>query len=236
VIRRRDFVIGGACLAAAASAEAIRPRTRMSLLGNRKLDSIVPSQFGPWRERPAQGLVTPQSENSLAARLYTESLGRFYERGDGAIVMMLIAYGDTQSDSLQLHRPEVCYPAFGFSLSENRVAQYAIAPGVALPGRNLTATSPNRDEHISYWTRIGEFLPTSNGEQRAAKLRQAIAGLIPDGVLVRLSSVETDPALSFALNASFAADLINAMRPDARPALITTAKAQALLRADGRAT
>lgn len=225
MIDRRELLIGGACLAAAASAEAMRPRTRMSLLHGTKLESVIPKRFGAWTERQAQGLVTPQSENSLAAKLYTQSVGRFYERPDGALVMMLIAYGDTQSDALQLHRPEVCYPAFGFTISQNRVASYPIAPGVDVPGRNLTATSPGRDEHISYWTRVGEYLPTSNGEQRQAKLRQAIAGLIPDGVLVRLSSLDNDPEAAFALNARFAADLLNAVAPAARPALITTAKA-----------
>jgi EpsI family protein len=230
-MNRRDVLIGGACLVAAASAEAMRPRNRMSLLKGAKLETVVPKAFGPWRERQAQGLVTPQTENSLAAKLYTQSLGRFYERADGALVMMLIAYGDTQSDSLQLHRPEVCYPAFGFTITENDDARYPIGNGVAIPGRNLTATSPDRDEHISYWTRIGEYLPTTNNEQRTAKLRQAIAGIVPDGVLVRFSSVALDPAAAFALNAQFAADLIQAVAPAARPALITTANALKLQRA-----
>lgn len=228
MIDRRELLLGAACLAAAGSAEAMRPRNRMSLLGGAKLETIVPRRFGAWRERQAQGLVTPQSENSLAAKLYTQSVGRFYERPDGAVVMMLIAYGDTQSDSLQLHRPEVCYPAFGFTVTTNDAASFPIVPGIDIPGRNLTATSPQRDEHISYWTRIGEYLPTSNGEQRVAKLRQAFAGLIPDGVLVRLSSVANDPEAAFALNASFASELIQAMPAAGRPVLITTAKADAL--------
>ncbi len=225
MIDRRELLVGGACLAAAAGAEAMRPRTRMSLLHGTKLDAVIPRRFGSWSEREAKGLVTPQSENSLAARLYTQSVGRFYERPDGELVMMLIAYGDTQSDSLQLHRPEVCYPAFGFTITANNAAHYPIANGIDVPGRNLTATSPGRDEHISYWTRVGEFLPIDNREQRAAKLRQAMAGLIPDGVLVRLSSLNTDPDAAFALNAQFAADLVRAVAPAARPALITTAKA-----------
>lgn len=224
-MNRRDLLIGAGCLLAAASAEAMRPRDRVSLLGGRKLASIIPTGFGPWRERQSEGLITPQSENSLAARLYTQTVGRFYERPDGALVMMLIAYGDTQSDSLQLHRPEVCYPAFGFAIETNRDAAYPIAPGVEIPGRNLTATSPGRNEHISYWTRIGEYLPTTNGEQRTAKLRQAVAGIIPDGVLVRISSVADDVDAAFALNAQFAADFVRAVAPAARPALITSVKA-----------
>lgn len=235
MINRRDLMIGGACLAAAASAEAMRPRNRMSLLHGTKLEAIIPRRFGDWRERPAEGLVTPQSEDALAAKLYTQSVGRFYERGDGALVMMLIAYGDTQSDSLQLHRPEVCYPAFGFTITSNEEALYPLAPGVGVPGRNLTATSPGRDEYISYWTRIGEYLPTSNREQRTAKLRQAFAGIVPDGVLVRLSSVGSEPDRGFALNAVFAGDLVRAVAPSARPALITSRIAEQYAAHAGRA-
>ena len=30
--------------------------------------------------------------------------------------MLSIAYGKNQSDALQLHKPEICYPAQGFTL------------------------------------------------------------------------------------------------------------------------
>lgn len=222
MINRRELIIGGACLAAAASAEAMRPRQRMSLIGKAKLDDVVPKQFGAWRFREAEGLVTPTSENSLAAKLYTQSVGRFYVGPDDQMVMMLIAYGDTQSDTLQLHRPEVCYPAFGFAVTESFQTRYAMGNGAQVPGRNLTATSPGRDERISYWTRIGEYLPASNSEQREMKLRTALQGIIPDGVLVRISNVVGDRDDAFALNARFAADLVRALAPAVRPALVTT--------------
>lgn len=228
MIDRRDLLVGLGCLAAAGAAEAMRPRERMSLLGARKLEDEVPRSFGPWRYRQAEGLVTPTNENSLAAKLYSQSVGRLYIGPDNSIVMLLIAYGDTQSDTLQLHRPEVCYPAFGFAINGDAPASFPIGPGVAVPGRNLIANSPGRDEYVSYWTRIGEYLPTSNAEQRRMKLQTAFQGKIPDGVLVRISTVGGDPAQAFENNRRFAADLIGAMAPAARAALITTAKAQAL--------
>jgi EpsI family protein len=230
MINRRDLIIGAGCLAAAASAEAMRPRQRMSLLGKAKLEDVVPKEFGPWRFRDAEGLVTPTSENSLAAKLYSQSVGRFYVGPEDTIVMMLIAYGDTQSDTLQLHRPEVCYPAFGFAVTENVPASYDMGGGARVPGRNLTATSPGRDERISYWTRIGEYLPVSNGEQREMKLRTAFQGIIPDGVLVRISNVIGDRDDAFAFNDLFARDLIRALPPAIRPALVTTGVAERMAR------
>ncbi len=223
---RREFLIGAGCVAAAGSAYAMTPRERMSLLGTQKLEGLLPATFGGWTEVPSDALVVPQSEDSLAAKLYSQSLGRIYQGADGKGVMMLIAYGDTQSDSLQLHRPEVCYPAFGFEIISSASVLIQAGHGVGIPGRTLTAKSPIRTEHISYWTRIGEYLPQNGSDQRVAKLRCAYQGLIPDGVLVRISSIEADPAESFALNEQFAADMLQAFAVAGRPALIGTSFAR----------
>ncbi|HYZ47752.1 MAG TPA: EpsI family protein, partial [Sphingomonas sp.] len=200
MISRRELIVGGACMAAAASAEVARPHNRVSLLGpHQSLEAAVPRAFGRWKMREGEGIVTPQSENSLAAKLYNQSVARFYEDPDGNAVMLLIAYGNTQSDTLQLHRPEVCYPAFGFEIVENRPAEIPLGHGAVLPTRNLVASLPGREERISYWTRIGEYLPVSNGEQREVRFRIALAGVIPDGVLVRISNFLEEDDQAFGL-------------------------------------
>lgn len=201
----------------------------MSLLGKQKLEALLPERFGDWYHVPSDAIVTPDSDDSLAAKLYSQSVGRLYQLSSGEGVMMLIAYGDTQSDQLQLHRPEVCYPAFGFNIVSSAPAAIKIGHGAVVPGRNLTASSSERTERISYWTRIGEALPQSGSEQRLAKLKIAFEGTVPDGVLVRISNVEGDDATAFSLNERFAADLIAAMSPASRPVLIGTRLANALL-------
>lgn len=229
MIGRRDFIIGGACVAAAAGAEVLRPHKRVSLLNEgQKLEDAIPKAFGKWKARDSEGIVAPQSEDSLAAKLYNQSVSRMYEDPDSNVVMLLIAYGNTQSDTLQLHRPEVCYPAFGFAIVENSATQIPIGRGATLPGRNLVASVPGRDERITYWTRVGEFLPTSNSEQREMRFRTSLAGIIPDGVLVRVSNMLPEDETGFPLNARFVAELLQAVQPAVRPALITTGKAQAI--------
>jgi EpsI family protein len=220
---RRDFLIGGASLAAAGVAYARTPRNRMSLLGKGQIEKLLPAHFGEWHEVPSDAIVVPQSDESLAAKLYSQNLGRYYESaatGDG--VMMLIAYGDTQSDQLQLHRPEVCYPAFGFNVIRSVATALSIAPGVAVPARSLTATSPSRTEQIAYWTRIGEYLPQTGGDQRMAKLHSAFDGIIPDGILVRLSNLVPDTDEALALNQRFASAMLAAVAPKNRAALVGT--------------
>ncbi len=225
---RRAFLIGAGCLASAAGATALRPRERMSLMGNIKLETAIPDHFAGWSRFESNQIVAPESENSLSRQLYSQSVARLYARGDEEFAMLLIAYGDTQSDTLQLHRPEICYPAFGMEITDNRLVQIPVTSQIAIPGRDLVAINANRQEFITYWTRIGQALPTSGGEQRAVKLRNAMAGIIPDGVLTRVSTVAEDPAKAFASNQRFIADLLLAVRPAVRRVLTGDAITRAL--------
>ncbi len=219
---RREFLIGSACALSAGVAYAATPRERMSLLGKAKLENLVPRAFGNWTELPSTGVVTPESDDSLAAKLYAQTVSRVMTDGNGKAVMAMLAYGDTQSDQLQLHRPEVCYPAFGFALLESAPAPIQLSPDAIVSGRRLTAQSTVRTEHIAYWTRIGEALPQTSDEQRTAKLKLALRGVIPDGILVRISNLEPTPGEGFLLNQRFAAELVGAMSAVGRRALVGT--------------
>jgi len=225
---RRHALMGLLCLGATGSAFALTPRRRVSLAGNRRLEAVFPRQFAGWAERPTDALVVPDYEDSLASKLYSQIVGRLYVDPDGVMVMMLVAYGDTQNDLLQLHRPEVCYPSFGFAIERSEATKVPLSPATAIPARALTATSSQRIEQILYWTRIGEHLPTDGRQQRLAKLEDQFAGIIPDGVLMRISTLNGDAAEGLAINRRFARDLLRAMTPASRAVLIGTAAARTL--------
>lgn len=220
---RRNLLMGAGCLAAAAGAYALRPRRRLTLLKSGKLADVVPHALDGWSAENADGLVQPKTEGELAATLYSEMVGRVYHQASsGAAVMMLIAYGDTQSDLLQLHRPESCYPAVGFRLVSS-VADHLSLPGNGvLPVRKVVAEAASRQENILYWTRLGEYLPDSAAAQREVRLKTAMEGYVPDGALVRFSMVGNDPAQSFNTLEEFVPKLLSAITPSARPALIGT--------------
>ena len=225
---RRGFLIGAGCLASAAGATALRPRTRISLMGNLQLDRAIPHRFAGWTQLDTNQIVTPESENSLSRQLYSQSVARLYVRGEDEFAMMLIAYGDTQSDTLQLHRPEICYPAYGMDIVANQPVDIPLAPHLAIPGRDLVAINAERHEYVTYWTRIGQSLPISGRAQRAAKLSNAFAGIIPDGVLARFSTVAEAAGPAFETNRRFIADMIAALSPQARRVLAGDAIAHAL--------
>lgn len=222
-MNRRQLLIGGGFLAAAGAAAALTPRERMSLLGGRKLAGLIPERIRDWRHVESDAVVLPAREGSLSDLLYSEVVSRLYKAPDGVPVMLVIAYGDTQSDLLQLHRPEACYSAIGFEIAGSREARVALGPNV-LPARELVATSEQRTEPILYWTRIGDELPTSGQAQRMSKLRSEFAGRVPDGVLVRMSTAlagnVVPPPEMFAALKSFSAAMIEAIRPADRAVLI----------------
>ncbi len=221
MIRRRDVVLAGLGISALGVAEALRPRDKLKLLrAGGTIEAALPRAFGSWASHAAD-LVSPAQAGRLASSLYSETVGRAYiNDATGAEVFVLAAYGDTQSDLLQLHRPESCYPAVGFTVTLSRPTTVPMAGG-AIPGRRVIATMEDRSENIIYWTRLGERLPQSAGDQRNARLLNAMAGFVADGILMRCSALG-EPAPAFAALERFIPELLQATPKDLRPALVGT--------------
>ncbi len=219
-MNRRDLLMGGALLSAAGGALALTPRRRLVLLEGRKLEDIVPGKIDDWAHVKSEGFVLPKSPGSLADRLYSQTLTRLYVSPSKLPMIVVIAYGAVQNDLLQLHRPETCYKAVGYEISGSRRALVNLGSGVELPVRNLTATAEQRAEQITYWTRIGDDLPTDGSEQRWVKLRQQMQGFLADGILVRISTAAPAEPAVFAQLAAFSAAMVNSIAPRDRDVLI----------------
>jgi EpsI family protein len=224
---RRDVLIGTACVLSSGAALALKPRRKVSLLpAGSKLSDILPRQFGRWDSRDVTDLYAPETPDSLQARLYGETVARLYtDRQSGAQILMLMAHGDSQSNELQLHRPEVCYPAFGSTPVELKIGN-----GVTLPARRLLAQSNRETQAVLYWTRLGEYFPVSVTEQRLNRLTTAMHRYIPDGLLARFSMDETDSGSAFAAIAEFIPALLAQIADDRRGVFVGTARAQLLAR------
>lgn len=229
MILRRDMLIGAVCAAAAGTSFAMEPRRRMTLLGRKRMADIVPRAFGGWTSQDVSDLVKPLEEGSLASRLYGEQIARrYFNSASQAQVAILFAHGDSQTDQLQLHRPEVCYPAVGFAIVRSAEATMPLPGGVALPVRRLVASSPDRREQIVYWTRLGEYFPVNGSQQRLDQLETALGGYIADGLLARFSVEGPDAQSAFNVMQAFIPAMIMATAASDRPALIGTRFARAM--------
>jgi len=214
---RREALIGGALLATAAIGFALKPRRVEKLLGSAKLESLVPATFGDWKYEAASGMILPPPDQ-LRDKIYSQMVTRAYTRADGAVVMLLIAYSGAQDGTIQVHRPEVCYPASGFRLTTNEAHDTPLTPGLAIPSRYIVAEADLRREQLVYWTRVGDYFPARWSEQRTAVMKENFAGVIPDGVLVRLSTVGGGDERT--LLDAFARDLYAAIGPRLRSVLV----------------
>ena len=228
MIARRDLLIGGACLGAAGLAFGLKPRRKLVLLGAEKMESIIPKSFPGWTSAAAEGLVKPKLEG-LAASLYNEVVQRsFISEALQEEIMLLVAYGGTQGDVVQLHRPEACYPALGFAIDSKTAGAVPLPGGTHLPAVKIVASAGERKESLIYWTRLGEDLPLNSTDQRKILLRDAMQGFIPDGVLVRASTVDPDTDRAFRTLNAFIPALLSAVKASSRPALIGTAPSKAM--------
>jgi EpsI family protein len=217
-LNRRKFVLGALGTGAALFSAAARPSTPINYLGNNKLQNVIPDRIGPWSFFTASGLVVPP-EDQLSRALYSQLLTRVYTNGSKPPIMLLIAYSGGQTGILQIHRPEVCYPAGGFRLSPI-VPRTVELSGVTVPVNTLTASADAEMEHILYWTRVGKDLPLTWRDQRLAVALANLRGFIPDAVLVRISTRRGNRNEAFAELQEFASELLQSMLPSQRRVLI----------------
>jgi EpsI family protein len=217
----RNIVLAVLMAATAAVTHAVAPTVKMAdQRGKFDLQTRVPSSFGEWRVDPN---VTPlQVDPDTQARLdriYNQTLSRTYINRSGERIMLSIAYGGDQGDNMGVHKPEVCYVAQGFDVRDAHMNDLATPYGT-LPVKQLLAVAGARSEPITYWINVGNAVRRPGLDQRLEELKIGLTGMVADGMLVRVSSIDTDTAKAYQLHASFVRELVAAMPSQDRARLI----------------
>ena len=190
LIGRREFALGGLMAAASGVAWVRQPRPKVPPLREKAFEAAFPSEVGPWRVSDAGGVVLPPPD-SLRDRLYDNLLTRVYVNATGQALMLVVAYKNVQDGIVQLHRPEICYPAAGFALESERRLSLDLL-GRRVPAKAFQARRADRIEQVLYFTRLGPHFPLTWRDQRFAVLDENLLGNIPDGLLARVSLIQPD--------------------------------------------
>lgn len=178
------------------------------------LEKIIPADIGEWQEDRSQiaAVVNPQTEEALR-KIYAQTLSRTYINRQGERIMLSIAYGSDQGgDSTQAHRPEICYTAQGFALKDNHVGLLKTAYG-DIPVRRLVATNRARNEPITYWVTVGDKATLPGFRRKLVQLSYGLNGMVPDGLIFRVSSIQPDADKAYQLQQRFVNALFNSIAP-----------------------
>jgi len=184
------------------------------------LETLIPAQFAEWSIDPNMVPLnlSPELEATLK-KAYSETLSRTYINSKKQRIMLSVAYGDGIEKQLDVHRPEICYPAQGFEVSKH-VDQVMNSAFGDIPLRRLVAWQGSRIEPISYWITIGDKAVSSSFERKMLKLRYGLTGQLGSGLLVRVSSIEQDKGQAYLNHDEFIRDLIDSIPQEKRKRLI----------------
>jgi len=147
--------------------------------------SAIPTVIGDWRM-----VNQDTSLGSKEEKFLDDVLFRAYQRPDGKIVQLTIAYGADQRKNFSIHLPEVCYKAAGCNVTS--VGQSVMdSPSLSL--KQMLAKKPDGGvEAVQYWIVLGGTVVTSDFERKLKHAYYGTFGAEAGGVLVRVSSLVAD--------------------------------------------
>jgi EpsI family protein len=230
---RKALWVLAALAAAAIGASRLTPRIE---IGDRDLElaTLIPERFGAWTAEPEAvsqvWLVPNEAGEAVAAQAasYDDVLMRTYRRDDGARVMVALAYGSRQTQEVKIHRPELCYYAQGFDVVAHGRRDVRFSDSSGVESRALVTRNRSRIEIVTYWIRLGDAVVHDPWTLRWAIFDEGLGGSVPDGLLVRTSSLTRSAEQAEAeldLQHEFLADLFRELPPATQRFLAGSAEA-----------
>ena len=222
---KREFsryaVIGILMVMAAFASPMLRPDKSLATAQARlDLAAMIPENISEWRTDPTVVPIQYSPEiRATVEKAYDQTLSRTYINARGDRVMLSVAYGSKRNEGMQAHRPETCYPAQGFQITAERVGKLVTSYGT-LPIKRLVAAQGSRNEPITYWLLVGEETTRFGIAHRLATLKYGLTGRIPDGMLVRVSTISRDADSAYQVQDAFIKEMLAAVDPKTRPRLI----------------
>ncbi|MBZ0069833.1 MAG: EpsI family protein [Thiobacillus sp.] len=222
LISFKHLVIGVCMFAAAGLALALKPTEKIADAGPQiDLETLIPRQFGDWKiDTTIVPLIADPELQAKLDKIYNQTLTRTYINSRNERIMLSIAYGGEQSDSMAVHKPEVCYPAQGFQIMKSLTGTFSTGEG-DIPVKRLVATQGRRIEPITYWTTVGDTAVISSSVKwKLNQIKYGLTGKIPDGLLFRISSIQADENAAYQVQDDFARALLGVLTPEGKKRII----------------
>lgn len=198
--------------------EWLKPTIRLAEIKPKiELEKQIPEVFGDWRvDKSIRPILPDPSLQAMLDSLYSQVLARTYVNAKGERIMLSIAYGSDQgNEATAVHRPEFCYSAQGFKV---RVLDKEVinVGNTAVPVARVLAQLGPRNEPITYWVTLDETATLPGIGRKLQQLRFGLKGQIPDGMLVRVSSISNSEAQAFAAQQVFIDQMYQALPAEVR--------------------
>lgn len=220
-MRKRALIAACLMVITMAVADALIPRNKVADTRPKiGLAQSFPISFGDWIEDRSVPVILPAPDvQANLDKVYNQVLARTYTNKAGYRVMLSVAYGGDQSDGMSVHRPEVCYPAQGFEVRSLRSEELIIGARRIPVTRAITVLGA-RTEPLTYWIINGDEAVGRGFDARIVQLKYTLRGMIPDGMLVRVSSIDRDTKLAFTIQDQFTLDMVAALEPAFRSRIV----------------
>lgn len=205
---RRKVIIIFLCLACSTLLSVVwKPTPNNTKNGKPHLSHLLPQKIGDWKTVTNQNntIINPDVSNSLN-KTYTDTFNTVYSDSENHLIMVSLAYTTTIDSQHHIHRPEVCYPSQGF-ITLRKHAKEIKLNNKTIQTIRLVAQQNQRTEPITYWIKVGDSISNSNIEQFVTKLKYGIQGILPDGMLIRISTIENNETQAYLLEEKFITEL-----------------------------
>jgi EpsI family protein len=216
----RNFILLAFMLIASGLTLALNPTQNLSEHSPAfDLAEMIPRSFSDWHEEQNKSIqiVDPQQQEMID-KIYTQTLSRTYVNKSGYRIMLSMAYGVDQRDGMTMHYPEVCYPAQGFVLQDKRTGTLETDSG-SIPVTRILTNLAQRNEPVTYWTLIGNHVFQGGIQKKLAEMRYGLDGKIPDGMLIRVSSIDSATDKAYEMQTQFVNEMLAALTPEFRQKL-----------------
>lgn len=184
------------------------------------LNQFTPPKIDKWILLSQRSFNEAQLDILVEKDTYSQTYEAIYLGPKNHRIFISLSYGENQLDGrFQAHRPEYCYSSQGYEIKSVK-DDNLITPWNTIPIRLLQADKPKKNEYITYWMTLSKDAVLPGLSRMMAQITYGLKGEIPDGLLIRVSSISEDEKESYAIQNMFIKQWLKSLPEPLRTRLI----------------